>query len=70
MGSIFTIQQLLERHSEYNIETHLLCIEYVKGFDSVAQNIMRNNGRKRISYKFNETSPKYAPQYSHNYKER
>jgi hypothetical protein len=36
MDSIFTIQQLLERHREYNIETHLLFIDYVKAFDSVA----------------------------------
>jgi hypothetical protein len=37
MGSIFTIQQLLERHIEYNIETHLLLVEYVKAFDSVVR---------------------------------
>jgi hypothetical protein len=32
MDNILTIQQLLERHRKYNIETHLLFIEYVKHF--------------------------------------
>jgi hypothetical protein len=37
MESIFTIQQLLERHREYNTETYLLFIDYVKAFDSVVR---------------------------------
>jgi hypothetical protein len=36
MDSLFTIQQLLKRHTEYNTETHLPFIDYVKAFDSVA----------------------------------
>jgi hypothetical protein len=36
--SIFIIQQLLEKHREYNIETHLLFVDYYKAFDSVLRN--------------------------------
>jgi hypothetical protein len=37
MDSIFTIQQLLERHRKYNIEIYLPFIDCVKAFDSVAR---------------------------------
>jgi hypothetical protein len=46
MDSMFTVQQLLERHREYNIETHLLFIDYVKAFDSLSRKKnMGNNDR-------------------------
>jgi hypothetical protein len=33
--SMFTIQRLLEKYKEYNIEIHLLFVDYYKAFDSV-----------------------------------
>jgi hypothetical protein len=35
MDSVFTVQQLLERHTEHNTETQLLITDYVKAFYSV-----------------------------------
>jgi hypothetical protein len=37
MDSIFTMRQLLERQRAYSIETHLLFVDYVKVFDSIAR---------------------------------
>jgi hypothetical protein len=37
MDSIFTIQQLLETRKEYNIDTRLLFIDYIKAFDSFSR---------------------------------
>jgi hypothetical protein len=70
VDGIFTVQQLLERHREYNIETHLLFIDYVKAFDSVSQKIMGTNGRNGPSNTFNKNSGKYVPKYNCDYKER
>jgi hypothetical protein len=36
----------LGRYREYNIEIHILLVDHVKVFDSFAQEIMGNNGRK------------------------
>jgi hypothetical protein len=36
--SIFLIQQLVEKHREYNLETHLLFVDFKKVFDSVIRN--------------------------------
>jgi hypothetical protein len=36
--SLFIIQQLLEKHRVYNIETHLLFVDYYKAFYSVLRN--------------------------------
>jgi hypothetical protein len=46
--SIFFIQQLVEKHREYNLETYLLFVDFKKVFDSVIRNklweIMINRG--------------------------
>jgi hypothetical protein len=34
---MFAIEQLMERHKEYNIEMYLLFVDFVKAFDAVAQ---------------------------------
>jgi hypothetical protein len=38
MDRTLTIQQLLEKHTEYNRETHVFFIGYVSAFDLVSRN--------------------------------
>ena len=36
----FCLKLLIEKRREYNVETHLLCIDYKKAFDSTQRQIL------------------------------